>query len=425
MNSINDQPSLIRYPNEEERLEALRRYEILDTPFEREFDDVVKLASQICDVPVSLISLVDQDRQWFKAVTGIDVRETPLDLSICLHAIQQTDIFEIPDAMHDPRFAGNALVVGDPNFRFYSGAILQTSDGFPLGTLCVLDYQPRELTESQHFALKTLADQVMMQLELRRTLKEREKEQAETEYWRRVYETVLTNTPDFIYVIGLDKRFIYANNALLTVWGKSSPEIVGKNLYELGYESWHAEMHEREIDEIVLTRKAIRGTVPFTGTPGRRIYDYIFAPVFDSQGIITAIAGTTRDITEHEETEEALRLSEERRAIALEASDFIGIWDWDLTKNVVTADERFARLYSVDPELAAHGAPIAEFTKNLHPDDLTHVVPAIEKTVKEGGLFNQEYRLIQPDGSIRWVVAKGRGPIGRDRLPYTFSGCCD
>ncbi len=405
-----------------ERLAALARYDILDTPFEKQFDDVVILASQICDAPVSLISLVDRDRQWFKAETGMGIRETPLDLSVCKYAIEQGDSFEIPDASEDTKFADHPLVAGEPHFRFYSSAVLRTPDGIPLGTLCVLDYKPRVLTEQQHFALQTLADQVMSHLELRRILKEREAEKAHAEYWQRVYETFLTHTPDFVYIIGLDKRFIYANDALITMWGKTLENVIGRTFYELDYEIWHADMHEREIDQVITTHKPVQNRIPFTGTNGRRIYDYIFAPVLDDQGNITAIAGTTRDITEQEETENALRLSEERRAIALEASDFVGIWDWDLVHNKVTADERFARLYSVDPALAATGVPIENFTDAVHPDDKRRVEPVIERLCTEGGTFNEEYRLMQPDGSVRWVVAKGRTQQDESGKPARFPG---
>lgn len=160
--------------DEKQRLSALQRYEILDTPNEQQFDDIVKLASQICGTPVSLISLVSEDRQWFKATYGTDMRETPRELSFCAHAILQNDVFEVEDAANDPRFADNRLVTGPPKIRFYTSALLETSEGLPLGTLCVLDYEPRKLSEEQKFALKTLANQVMVQLELKRSLKQQQ-----------------------------------------------------------------------------------------------------------------------------------------------------------------------------------------------------------------------------------------------------------
>jgi PAS domain S-box-containing protein len=136
----------------------------------------------------------------------------------------------------------------------------------------------------------------------------------QTERLRRLYDTILSNTPDLAYVFDLDHRFIYANRALLSMWGKTWEEAAGKNCLELGYEPWHAAMHDREIEQVIATRRPIRGEVPFTGTNGRRIYDYIFVPVLGPDGEVEAIAGTTRDITEHTEAEEALRRSEKLAA---------------------------------------------------------------------------------------------------------------
>jgi len=153
--------------NESERLNALYQYKILDSPEEAEFNDVVKLASQICNVPISLISLIDSDRQWFKAKIGLDDNQTGRKESFCSHAILGDDLFEITDATQDERFTDNPFVVNAPNIRFYAGVPLVTNSGYNLGTLCVLDNKPRNLTEEQSFALHVLADQVIKLFELR------------------------------------------------------------------------------------------------------------------------------------------------------------------------------------------------------------------------------------------------------------------
>lgn len=141
---------------------------------------------------------------------------------------------------------------------------------------------------------------------------------AESERWRRLYETVLSNTPDLVYVFDLNYHFTYANEALLNMLGLSArEEAIGRRLLELGYEPWHAAMHEREIDQVIATRKPVRGEVPFTGPLGARIYDYILVPVIDGQGNVEAIAGTTRDITEHKQLEDELQ----RRATELGNAD--------------------------------------------------------------------------------------------------------
>ena len=158
--------------NEAERLKALHHYRILDTEPEQAFDDLTLIASQICCVPIALITLVDQDRQWFKSRIGIEVQETSRSVSFCAHAILQQGIFTIADALNDARFSDNPFVQGAPHIRFYAGAPITTQDGHALGTLCVIDYVPRQLTDEQNNALRALERQVSAQLELRRNLEE-------------------------------------------------------------------------------------------------------------------------------------------------------------------------------------------------------------------------------------------------------------
>jgi GAF domain-containing protein len=152
------------------RLAALDRYAILDTEPEQSFDDLVILASHVCKTPMALLSLIDDHRQWFKSTVGVQVKETPLELSICAHAIQQQDLFIIPDTLKDPRFRENPLVQGEPHIRFYAGAPLITEDGFALGTLCVVDREPRELDADQKSALRSLRQLALRQMELRKNL---------------------------------------------------------------------------------------------------------------------------------------------------------------------------------------------------------------------------------------------------------------
>ncbi len=171
-NNIRAPEVLVVEINEAERLKSLHSYKILDTDPEQAFDDLSLIASKICNAPVAMITLVDENRQWFKSRIGTDLRETPRSISFCAHAIQQKGVFTVPDALNDPRFKNNPGVTGNPHIRFYAGAPIESSDGQALGTLCVIDFVPRTLTEDQNHALQALERQVAAQMELRRNLEE-------------------------------------------------------------------------------------------------------------------------------------------------------------------------------------------------------------------------------------------------------------
>ncbi len=154
--------------NEKQRLKVLWQYDLLDSVPEEVFDDLTELAARICEAPVAMITLVDEKRQWFKSKVGVTINETSRDISFCSRAIEQSELFIVPDAAADARFAQNPLVTSDPKIRFYAGAPLISPDGYALGTLCVIDKVPRELRPEQKQALRVLARHVMTQLELRR-----------------------------------------------------------------------------------------------------------------------------------------------------------------------------------------------------------------------------------------------------------------
>ena len=153
------------------RVAALEKYAILDSEPEQAFDDLTLLASYICNTPIALISLVDEDRQWFKSKIGLQVCETPRQVAFCSVAIQQPDVMVVPDTLQDERFRDNPLVVSEPRIRFYAGAPLINEDGYALGTLCVIDQRPRQISQEQKEALQALSRLVLAQLEFRRNLR--------------------------------------------------------------------------------------------------------------------------------------------------------------------------------------------------------------------------------------------------------------
>jgi PAS domain S-box-containing protein len=246
--------------------------------------------------------------------------------------------------------------------------------------------------------------------------------QAEADRQRRLYEAILANTPDLAYVWGLDHRFIYANKVLLQMWGRSWDEAIGRNCLELGYPDWHAAMHGREIDQVVATRRPVRGEVPFSGAFGRRIYEYILVPVLGGSGEVEAVAGTTRDVTEARETEASLKLHAERVQLALDAGAIIGTWIWDIPADRFTADERFAQSFGLDPEACDRGLTLEEVNASVHPEDRPGLAAAIGRAMRQGGRYVHQYRVRQADGVHRWVEANGHVEQAADGTPLRFPG---
>jgi two-component system, chemotaxis family, CheB/CheR fusion protein len=246
--------------------------------------------------------------------------------------------------------------------------------------------------------------------EQRRAAEEIARLSAESERQRRMYETVLTNTPDFIYVFSLDYKVLYANESLLKMWGCGREGAIGKTFLEIGYEPWHAEMHNREIDQVRATREPIRGEVPFNGTNGRRQYDYIFVPVIDANGEVVAVAGTTRDVTDRIETERQLREGQEQLDFALAAAD-LGQWALNLTDNTVTRTPRHDQLFGYGTLLPEWS--YQRFLEHVVPADRLSVNKEFERSLASGLPWAIECRIRRADGALRYMWIKGQ--VRRDR----------
>jgi PAS domain S-box-containing protein len=284
-------------PRESERLAALQRYAILRTPPEQAFDELARLASTVCGTPVALITLVDSGQQWFKARVGLDATHTAREISFCGHAIAQDDLFVVPDAHTDPRFADNPLVQFEPRIRFYAGAPLTTADGHNLGTLCVIDRKPRVLTADQHTALRALARQVMGQLELR----ERERR---LQGVNRFFDLTL----DLLCIATFDGRFTRLNPAFEEVLGYSVEELTSQPFVAFV----HPEDRARTLAEVSSLRDG-RTTLHFENRymhkdGSIRWIAWTASPAPEEQLIYAA----GRDITRAKSAELELRRSETR-----------------------------------------------------------------------------------------------------------------
>jgi formate hydrogenlyase transcriptional activator len=301
--------------NEIERLAALSRYQILDTPAELEFDDLAGLAAWICRTPIALITLVDGERQWFKARVGLDAQETPRDLAFCSHAIQQPDLFVVPDALADPRFASNPLVTGEPGIRFYAGTPLLTPDGQALGTLCVIDRAPRELSDQEAAALRALGRQVAALLELRRAgldlRRTHEENQAAHEALRTSEEfktRIIESSRDCIKVLDLEGHLLSMN-----LGGMEMLEIC--DLAPLVGSSWidFWEGDDREAARAAIAKARGGGVGRFVGffptaqTRRPMWFDVAVSPILGGDAEPDRLLALSRDVTARKQAEENLR----------------------------------------------------------------------------------------------------------------------
>ncbi len=432
------------------RLAALDRYRILDTPEEREFDEVARLASVLCDTPYAAVSFVAAERQWFKAQVGLGLRQTGREVSICAHAILHDGLFEVPDTRLDTRLRGNPLVEERPGVRFYAAAPLRTLEGRPIGTLCVMDLRPRELTEVQRLALRTLAGQVMAQLELRRLLAAQRESEARARARERAHRFLL-ELEDTLRTLGEPGRVMDAVAARLgrhlgvrrcayavveadedhlvlaaTPDGDGSPSPCRVRLSVLGADALAAlragralSIPDVDADPAVdaSARAALRAAsigaaicVPLC-REGRLVAAFgVVHPAprrwtGDEIALVGDVAVRCRETLERLQAER--RAARERRhaELALDAGR-MGVWEIDPGTGEHRWGEGMAAIFGVDPTERTVSA--GRFESLLHEEDRAAVAEGFERLRAQGGAMEIEYRIRRADtGETRWVLTRG------------------
>ncbi|ASU36349.1 PAS domain S-box protein [Mucilaginibacter xinganensis] len=291
--------------NETARVKALRNYNILDTLNEAEFDRLTELASIICDVPISLITLIDEDRQWFKSVIGLDVKETPRDIAFCRHTIMDTSILEVEDATKDDRFKNNEFVLNDPNVRFYAGYPLIDTQGHALGSLCVIDDKPRALTTKQKRALELLSKEAISLI-----IERRQKEEL------RNFEKLFNLSNDLVFVGGTDGYFKRINPAFTRIFGWTEDQLLNTRSFEF-YHPDDIAASEKELEKLGKGQSTVNFLQRFRTSSGKyKAIEWTSTPE-PSTG---SIFGIGRDVSELILKEKQLAASEERQRIFFENS---------------------------------------------------------------------------------------------------------
>jgi PAS domain S-box-containing protein len=390
------------------RLEALRQYQILDTEPEEAYNNIAQLAAFICSTSISLVNFIDENRQWFKAKVGLDISEMPRCVGLSYLCQEQRGVVVISDTLADEKLANNSVVTGYPYIRFYAGVPLISPKGDLLGTLCVIDQVPKELSQKQVEALVALSRLVIDQLELRRhvtevsqiTEKLMAQEQAarvQSEAARIRIANLLESITDSFFALDKKWQFTYINGQAERLLQKNQNELLGKNIWEVFPEiigtRFHCEYHRAILEQVSVEFEEFY--------PRLNCWLQVHAyPAKDGLSVYL------QDITERQKTAEALRESEERWQLALHGNND-GIWDWNFKTNEVFFSTRWKEMLGYqDHEVSNHWD---EWTKRIHPDERDSVLQAFQDHfAKKTPFYVCEYRVQCQDGSYKWILDRGQ-----------------
>ena len=392
--------------NEAARLKSLCELQALDTQPEEQFDALVKVASLVFSVPIALISLVDADRVWFKANVGLPgASEMPRDTSFCAHALLSETISEVRDAMLDPRFFDNPLVTAAPNIRFYAGAPVRLSSGECVGTLCVIDRQPRQLDAQQRDILTELACVAASALEGRRALDE----QTQVTARLRESEALLDRTGRMASVGGwsldLASKAVTCSDETCRILGVEPGYRI---TLEAGIDFYAPEARsviQAAVDRCMASGQCWDLELPLIQASGRRIWTRTLGRIDSSDGVPVRMVGALQDVTESRAQRQALVSAKERIEAAAESGE-IGIWDYDLTSGTLTWDARMYQFFGLTPREQAE--PYALWAQHLHPEDRVATEQAFQDAVVGLCPYNTQFRIVWADGTVRHLRVTGR-----------------
>ncbi len=379
--------------NEEKRLEVLKGYNVLDTLPEKQYDDLTRLASIICEAPITLISLLDEERQWFKSHYGLDVEETPREMSFCQYAILDDQIFEVQDSHTDQRFADNPLVTSHPYIRFYAGAPLRSPEGVNIGTLCVIDRVPRKLTDKQREALEILANEVVVNLELRRERVFIEQERKAAFESNALLNAFLDNSPSFISLRNSEGEYLIANKATLENINRTKEEVIGFRLDEI-FGKDIADQVMNDDREVIATGKGETKEYVVEQNGATEYYIRHVFPVFDADGKAYGVGAISNRITEAKKLEHEIRLTSERFT-SLFYNSPISMTITDMaTGNFVMANNAFLDTFGFSSEEII-GENAERFDFVVDPRDIVLLSEELMKTRK---ILNRELAVRKRNG---------------------------